>query len=91
MQRLSGLDATFLYFETPTNHLHVSAVMIFDPSTIPARAAESGESSGYSFERVKEFIRGRLHLVSQFRQRLARVPLNLHHPVWFEDPDFDLD
>jgi WS/DGAT/MGAT family acyltransferase len=82
MERLSGLDATFLYFETPANHLHVSAVMIFDPSATPG---------GYSFERVKEFIRGRLHLVSQFRQRLATVPLNLHHPVWFEDPDFDLD
>lgn len=82
MQRLSGLDATFLYFETPTNHLHVSAVMIFDPSTTPG---------GYSFDQVKEFIRGRLHLVPQFRQRLATVPFNLHHPVWFEDPEFDLD
>jgi WS/DGAT/MGAT family acyltransferase len=82
MQRLSGLDATFLYFETPTNHLHVSAVMVFDPATTPG---------GYSFEKVKEFIRGRLHLIPQFRQRLARVPFNLHHPVWFEDPEFDLD
>ena len=82
MERLSGLDATFLYLETPANHLHVSAVMIFDPSSVPG---------GYSFEGVKEFIRGRLHLVPQFRRRLAKVPFNLHHPVWFEDPDFDLD
>ena len=82
MERLSGLDATFLYFETPTNHLHVSAVMIFDPSTVP---------DGYSFDTVKASIAGRLHLVPQFRQRLAKVPFNLHHPVWFDDPDFDLD
>src|SRR4051794_4804091 len=82
MERLSGLDATFLYFETPTNHLHVGAVMIFDPSTM---------AGGYSFDKVKDFIRGRLHLVPQFRRRLAAVPFNLHHPVWFEDPNFDLD
>jgi diacylglycerol O-acyltransferase / wax synthase len=82
MERLSGLDATFLYFETPTNHMHVSAVMIFDPSTVPG---------GYSFEKTKAFVGSRLHLVPQFRRRLVSVPFNLHHPVWFEDPDFDLD
>lgn len=82
MERLSGLDASFLYFETPTNHMHVAAVMVFDPSTMPG---------GYSFERVKEFIGGRLHLIPQFRRRLVPVPFNLAHPVWIDDPDFDLD
>src|SRR5437899_4446739 len=82
MERLSGLDATFLYLETPSNHMHVSAVMIFDPSEVPG---------GYSFEHVKDFITGRLHLVPQFRRRLMPIPFNLHHPVWIEDPDFDLD
>jgi diacylglycerol O-acyltransferase / wax synthase len=82
MERLSGLDATFLYFETPATHQHVSAVMVFDPS---------GMRGGYSFERVKEYVRERLHLIPQFRRRLAAVPFNLHHPVWIEDPDFDLD
>ena len=24
MQRLTGLDATFLYLETPTSHMHVA-------------------------------------------------------------------
>ncbi|MBV8161825.1 MAG: wax ester/triacylglycerol synthase family O-acyltransferase, partial [Acidimicrobiia bacterium] len=33
----------------------------------------------------------RLHLIPQFTRRLATVPFNLHHPVWVEDPDFDLD
>ncbi len=51
MERLSGLDATFLYFETPTNHMHVSATMVLDPSTVPG---------GYSFDKFKEMIRGRL-------------------------------
>ena len=26
-----------------------------------------------------------------FRQRLVRVPFDLDHPYWIEDPDFDLE
>ena len=82
MERLSGLDASFLYFETPSMHMHVCATIMFDPSSV---------KDGYSFENVKETLRGRLHLVPPFRRRLMSVPFNLHHPVWIEDPDFDLD
>jgi len=82
MERLSGLDATFLYIETPTNHMHVAMTMVLDPSPMPG---------GYSFDKVKRFIGDRLHLVPPFRRRLVTVPFNLHHPVWVEDPDFDLD
>ncbi len=82
MERLSGLDATFLYFERPNQHMHVLAIIEFDPSTMPG---------GYSFDRVKEMIRSRLHLAAPLRRRLAKVPFNLSHPVWVEDPDFDLD
>ncbi len=35
MQRLSGLDATFLYLETPTQLLHVCGLVLLDPTTIP--------------------------------------------------------
>src|SRR5437763_874896 len=42
MERLSGLDASFLYLESPTNHMHVAATMTFDPSTV---------EDGYSFEK----------------------------------------
>ena len=82
MERLTGLDASFLYLETPTTHMHVAMTMIFDPSTMPG---------GYSFEQVKEFIGAALHLVPPFRRRLVEVPFRLHHPLWVEDPDFDLD
>ncbi len=82
MQRLSGLDASFLYLESPSNHMHVAATMTFDPSTV---------EGGYSFDKVRALLQSRLHLIPQFRQRLATVPFNLHHPVWVEDPDFDLD
>jgi diacylglycerol O-acyltransferase / wax synthase len=82
VERLSGMDASFLYFETPSMHMHVAMTAIFDPSTVP---------DGYSFEKVKEFIRSRLHLVPPFRRRVVEVPFRLNHPIWVEDPDFDLD
>ena len=82
MQRLSGLDATFLYLETPTLHMHVAMTAVFDPSSMPG---------GYSFERVKDFIGSRVHLIAPFHRRLVEVPFRLHHPLWVEDPEFDLD
>ena len=82
MQRLSGLDATFLYLETPTLHMHVAMTAVFDPSTMPG---------GYSFEKVKEFIGNRVHLIPPFHQRLVEVPFRLNHPLWVKDPEFDLD
>ena len=82
MERLSGLDASFLYFETPNMHQHVAMTAVFDPSTVPG---------GYSFDKVKDFIASRLHLVPPFRRRVVQVPFRLNHPIWIEDPDFDLD
>jgi len=82
MQRLTGMDATFLYLETPTSHMHVAMTGIYDTSTMPG---------GYSFEAFKEHIRSRLHLLPPFTRRLVEVPFQLHHPVWVSDPHFDLD
>jgi diacylglycerol O-acyltransferase / wax synthase len=81
MQRLTGLDASFLYLETPTSHMHVAGLAIYDPSTV---------EGGLSIDRIREVFGGRLHLAPPFRRRLVEVPLGLHHPLWIEDPDFDL-
>lgn len=82
MERLTGLDATFLYLETPTHHMHVAMTMVLDPSTMPG---------GYSFPAIKDFIASRMDRIPPFRRRLVSVPFNLHHPVWVEDPEFDID
>lgn len=82
MQGLSGLDASFLYMETPDMHAHVVGTILLDPSTVPG---------GYSFESVKQVLADRIHLLGPFRRRVMEVPFNLAHPVWIEDPDFDLD
>ncbi len=109
LERLSGLDATFLYLETPRMHLHVSAVVVFDPATAaaPGQSPGSRDSAGgagggpggasevevgaFSFDRLKAVIESRLHLLPPFRRRAVQVPFHLDHPVWVDDPDFDLD
>jgi diacylglycerol O-acyltransferase len=81
VERLSGIDAGFLYMETPTLHMHTLKISIVDPATVPG---------GYSFALVGEVLGERLHLLPPFRRRLLEVPGGLHHPLWVEDPDFDL-
>ncbi len=81
-ERLSGLDASFLYMETPTLHMHVAMAAVFDPSTVPG---------GYSFRRVRQLINDRIPLAPVFQRRLVEVPMRLGHPVWVDDPEFDID
>ncbi|WCO68809.1 wax ester/triacylglycerol synthase family O-acyltransferase [Iamia majanohamensis] len=79
---MTGLDASFLYLETPSSHMHVASLMVLDPS-------EADEP--VTLEKVKEVYGSRLHLAPPFRRRLVEVPFGLHHPLWIEDPDFDID
>src|SRR5438067_4124940 len=81
VERLTGLDASFLYNETPTLHMHTLKYSVLDVSTVPG---------GYDFARFKHELDRRLHLLPPFRRRVVDVPFGLHHPVWIEDPDFDL-
>ena len=82
MERLSGLDASFLYLETPTLHMHVSMAAVFDPSTI---------KGGYSFEHVPRPGDSPIVKVPVFGRRLVEVPFRLGHPYWVDDPAFDID
>jgi diacylglycerol O-acyltransferase / wax synthase len=82
MERLSGMDSTFLYIETPAGHMHVAMTSVLDVSTM---------EGGYSFDKIKQTIAARLPLVPPFRRRLVEVPFQFHHPVWIEDPNFNLD
>ena len=81
VQRLSGLDASFLYNETRTQHAHTLKYSVLDVKDLPG---------GFTVDRVREELDRRLHLLPPFRRRLVDVPLGLHHPVWIEDPFFDL-
>lgn len=82
MERLSGLDATFLYLETPEQLMHVCAVFVLDPKTIPG---------GYSFNRFRDALNVAASGIPQFRQKVRRVPLDIAHPVWVRDNHFDIN
>jgi len=77
VDRLSGLDNSFLHLEGGGAHMHVGACAIFDG---PAPA----------YEDLVRTVGERLHLVPRYRQRLAFVPLQQGLPVWVDDPQFRL-
>ncbi|GAB19478.1 hypothetical protein GOEFS_086_00480 [Gordonia effusa NBRC 100432] len=81
MQRLSGLDASFLYLETRSQLMHVIGIIEIDPATVPG---------GYSFETMRAELERRLQAMPTFRRKLANSVLNIDHPVWIEDTDFDI-
>jgi diacylglycerol O-acyltransferase / wax synthase len=81
MERLSGLDAFFLYLETPTQPLNVCCILELDTSTMPG---------GYTYGRFRAAVAKRVAAMPEFRMKLADNQLNLDHPVWVDDEDFQL-
>ena len=82
MQRLSGLDASFLYLESATQPLHVCSILELDTSTMP---------DGYTFDRLRDELGLRIKAMPESREKLADNRFNLDHPVWVEDSEFDVD
>src|SRR3974390_740849 len=87
MRSLEGMDAAFLSLETPTTPMHVGVVLVMDPP----EGTRSLFSPSTRYAQIRRVIEQRLHLVPPLRQRAVRVPFGLHHPVWVDDPDFELD
>jgi diacylglycerol O-acyltransferase len=77
VDRLTGLDSSFLHLERDAAHMHVGGCMVFE-----------GQAPDYD-ELVAQ-IGSRLHLVPRYRQRLAFVPMNQGRPVWVDDPHFNI-
>jgi diacylglycerol O-acyltransferase / wax synthase len=81
MQRMAGMDAAFLYLETPTMHMHVVGVLVLDPT---------GLSSRFGIEKLMQVMADRIHLIPPLRRRVLPPPASIDHPLWIEDPEFDL-
>jgi WS/DGAT/MGAT family acyltransferase len=79
MNQLSGLDATFLYLETPQMPMHVGALHVFE---LPAG------SKGKFVTALRKHMATRLPAVPVLRRRLWWMPLNLANPAWVDvEPD----
>ena len=81
-KKLSSLDASFLYLETPEMPMHVGSMAIF-------RLPE--DYKGDFFEQFKAMIVSRLHIAPILKSRLEKAPLDIDHPSWVEDDQFDID
>jgi diacylglycerol O-acyltransferase len=82
VERLTGLDASFLYLEKPGVHMHVAGLSIFG----------SREDGTYlTYDDVERVVEARLRLAPRLRRKLLAVPGNLSRPVWVDDDRFDLD
>ena len=81
MKRLPGLDATFLHLENASTYGHVAGLSIFGRPSSP----------GYDpYNAWHGQLEQRLHLLEPLRRRLVEVPFGIDHPVWVNDPDFNL-
>jgi WS/DGAT/MGAT family acyltransferase len=76
-ERLTTLDASYLYLEDAGAPMHVSGVLVLEP-------VEGG------LDALADLVEARLPLVPRYRQRVVPVPGRLANPVWADDPDFDV-
>ena len=81
MKSLTGLDATFLYLETPEMPMHVGS---FNLCELPAGF------KGSFHQEVTKHIAKRLHLAPVFSRKLVFMPLDLGHPLWVEADAVDI-
>jgi len=83
VDRLSALDASYLYMEEPTTPMHTGAVAVFQAPT------PSPETS-FDYDRLVRLVQERIPLVPRYRQKVRWVPGNLAGPVWVDDEAFDV-
>ena len=77
VDRMSPLDAAFFRIERDTSPMHVGSVAIF-------------EGPAPTYGDVVRLIVSKLDRVPRYRQRARFIPGSLGHPVWVDDPHFQI-
>lgn len=79
MKQLSGLDATFLFLETPEMPMHVGSLAVYElPPGYRGRFVTA----------LRKHIAARLAVAPVLRRRLWWMPLNMANPAWVDaEPD----
>jgi diacylglycerol O-acyltransferase len=78
LDRLTAIDASFLHQEGPTSHMHVGGLTLFEGPPPP-------------YTELLDTLRGRLHLVPRYRQKLSVPPAGTGRPLWIDDPSFSIE
>jgi WS/DGAT/MGAT family acyltransferase len=82
VKRLGGWDATFIYSDTVNVPTHTMKIALVDTSTV-------GEK--FTFDAFRRVVANRLPALDPLRYQLIDIPLKIHHPMWLEDCDVDID
>jgi diacylglycerol O-acyltransferase len=78
LDRLTAIDASFLHQEGPTSHMHVGGLTLIEGPAPP-------------YTELLDALRGRLHLVPRYRQKLSVPPAGTGRPLWVDDPSFSIE
>jgi diacylglycerol O-acyltransferase len=81
-RRMGGMDSGFLALELPEQPM--TNVYLLELGAPP------GEGRRLTLEDLHRRFQDRLDYLPAFRWRVLAVPYGLHHPVWADDPLFDL-
>ncbi|SDO47762.1 Diacylglycerol O-acyltransferase [Nocardioides szechwanensis] len=74
---MEGVDAGYLYMETPTQHMHTLKVALIEPAP------------GLDLAAFSTGLLDRLDDLPPLRRRVLPVPFALNHPVWVADRPID--
>jgi diacylglycerol O-acyltransferase / wax synthase len=83
LKRLSGWDAVLLYSETPTVHMHTLKLAVIELDDVKGRQ--------FGIDEFRQVIHSRLYKLEPFRYELVDIPLKMHHPMWRENCEVDLE
>ena len=81
LSALSGLDASFLYLETPEQPMHVSSLCVYE---VPPKLKRTFPKA------VVTHLKKRLHLAPLFTHVIEPARFGLGHPSWAPAADVDL-
>src|SRR4051794_39041880 len=77
IERMAGVDAGYLYMETPSMHMHTLKIAVIEPKET------------FTLERFQEVLTERLDRLPPLQRRAVPVPYGLNHPLWVEDTAVD--
>ncbi len=80
LQKLSGMDSTFYYMESPETPMHVAGLIILE---------KPEGMTGPFRETYIDAIRERAELIPMFRWHPEQSPLGIDYPVWVEESHID--
>ena len=76
-ERLGPVDSLFWHLEGRPTHMHLGTLGVF-------------EDTGLSLTEIRDHVAGCLPAIPRWTQKLQGVRFNVGHPVWVDDPTFDV-